>query len=1099
MQVYKKTLLSLLFSSAGLILTGCNLPSPQQKDGQDPSQAAATFTAQAMADRSRALETQVQGAFAFPSSKVFNFQACVKDVAYDKAISGLDFLVKETNQKVTTDRSGCLTWSERVEYNFLGESQYIRVDRTIQGLGLHKGERSVGFAINPWSHGENLSPVLNPDDGNTIPRLVEDQEQGQKALRGFSQDNQARTRPLWIEEGRLFVTEERMTAAGAVLQVELRPNVAVQLTKMNGDLFLRPLTSGLFKLRMKLIHTYTHNNREVRRLLSETPLLEARMENGSFAVRSTMTLAAIPTRGQIMVGLELQALQGPAGLKNFEGVYLLGDYDQIKGASFLRLSTLVAQSQDFKLQQFINSTLEDVNIAAPESQADTYQRPRIEVAPLDLRFIRLGEERTSTREVLFTVTACLRNGLDGKSTRAHTFKVTKFKQSEEEPDKTVEIRTVNNACITWTESMTFKYFECQRFIKGFVQIANAELGMNEKLHVAINPWEANSGLLGRDLRFVESAEHLPMSCSEQNRPRTRLMADSFSYSTLSYSYKVDKLLNLTMTKKILFKTSPQILVYSNLEHGRAEARKLRDGVYLLRLVVVQNRDYDTSNTYVTSAERLVHVLNGDINTEISFETQDLKALGNRNQLLMEIQPVSEDKVLLRDGQYTLKNPSEALTSAIDSNTGLESPLFVGPITLNADESSRPLRLLDSTAIASLLLAAGSPTPSTSPPPLALSELIAKGQRLKSETQGRLQVQARKETIARERNLELLNLRTADETQPLAKAFLGASNISPQLMISKAELSHFVNSGVLNQSLARKLCSFWGHGYFRKLYDNKGGVIDRDTNLFALSCAREVLRNPSKFFLTEKQMLVKDVQNSEFQRGLNQGLNVGTSFTLSKARSRFVTESVSFGLRAGISAKFAEIFSVGGELGYSLSTGMTNSNAASNSISVNGSTSMTVQRNIFKINVSRHELCAVIRLNPTLFTKDTTSWFGRTDQLQFLNPRLSEAELSDAVTKGFMICEGVEKTEPQEITENYYLIAQETASSQMQDSGDSRNRNFFMALRSENDFQRFVTAIRGQVRTPQDPAPADRSQIEATQTLESLFKMPGPTYPGIFSN
>ena len=53
---------------------------------------------------------------------------------------------------------------------------------------------------------------------------------------------------------------------------------------------------------------------------------------------------------------------------------------------------------------------------------------------------------------------------------------------------------------------------------------------------------------------------------------------------------------------------PRVLIYSSLANGRAEYERLRDGIYLVKLAVVQNRDYDSLNTFVTSTEKLVNVL-----------------------------------------------------------------------------------------------------------------------------------------------------------------------------------------------------------------------------------------------------------------------------------------------------------------------------------------------------------------------------------------------------------------------------------------------------------------------------------------------------------
>ncbi|WP_415061978.1 hypothetical protein [Bdellovibrio sp.] len=1096
MQASKKTFIQTILSIYALSsLAGCNLPSP--KDKTDTGSGAATFTVQAMAEKSKALETSVQGDFALPSSKVFNLQACVKDVAYDKAISGHEFLVEEVNKTVVTDKAGCLTWAERINYNFLGESQYIRIERSIKGLGLHKGHQNVAFAINPWSHGETLTPVLNPNDGNNIPRLVDDQEQGKMALKGFSSDNKATVRPLWVEDGRLFVTEQKMTKDGVVLLVEMRPNPSIQLTKMNGETFLRPLTAGTFKARLKLIHLYQQNDKEIRRLLSESEVMTVKMENASLAIKSSMSLPALPTRGQIIIGMELQPVNGPQGLTGFDGIYLLGEYDQIKGSSFLKLNTVVAQTKDFKIANFVNSSLTEVSRSSQTGavEAETYQKPKVEVSQLEFRFIRVGEEKTATREVFYNIRACVRHGLDQKTTRSHTFKITKFRQSETETSSTALLKTDNNSCLNWDEKITFKYFDCQHYLKGFVQIENQDLGMNEKLDIIVNPWESNGGALARDMRYVEPTEKLILSCSQENRPKTQVMLDGFSYNTLSYNYGIDSLLNLTVTKKIQFKMDTRLLIYSSLSNGRAEVQKLRDGIYMLRLAVVQNRDYDTNNTYVTSSDKLVNVINGQVNTDITFQTQDLKALGNRNNLLVEIYPVDENKVDLKDGQVIQKDTSAPLTSLIDESTGLEVPTFIGPITLNTDEASRPLRMIDASAISSLLLTGHGQNNSSEK--FLIQKVITEGQKVRAEKYKTIQARADKVQFSKENNLELISLKTADAQAPLVKALVGSTQLNPRLIVTKADLQEIITKGTLTPQTAQKLCAFWGGDYFKKLYAEKGGVTMKHVMGFGMDCYHAVAKDPARFFQVEKQLLIKEVGGSQFVKGLNQGLSVGTSFSLSTSQSAFSSRTTSINAKIGLSKKFLDVLSVGVDFGYAMSWGVSDSKTSSNSVSVSGSTSMTVQQNTFKVRVNKHEQCAVVRLNPTLFIKDTKSWFGRRDYLAILNPQLSAEEMATATTRGLMICEGEVRTEAKDIMENYYLIAQESGSSQMQDNGDARNRNFFITLRSSNDFNRFVLAMRGQVNMPASHQQKEETQEQATQMMEQLFKMSGPAYPGVY--
>ncbi len=1092
MQTSKSTFINILFSlfSSTLIL-GCNLPSPQDK-GQKQNEAA-TFTVQMMTERAKVLDAGVQGDFALPSSKVFNLQACLKDIAYDKVIAGHDFKIEELGKKATTDKQGCLTWTETIHFNFLAESQYIRFERTIKGLGLHRGSQTVTYAINPWSHGENLPPVLNPEDGSAIPRLIHDNQEGELALKGLSKDMAPTERTLWVEDARLFISEQKMTQNGMNLHVEVRPNPSIQMAKMNGEIFLRPLTSGTFKARLKLIHSYRQENKDIRRQLAQTEFQNVKMENATLAIAGTMNLTALPTRGQIILGLELLPVQGPVGLAGFDGVYLIGDYDQIKGSAFLKLNSAVSQTKNFKLENYIDKELPaftESNFA----ESENYQKPKIELSQMEFRFLRVGKETTETREIFYNVRACVRNGLDQKSIRAQTFKITKFRQTESESPSTVEIKTDNNACINWDESITFKYFDCQHYLKGFVTIENANLGMKENLQMLVNPWESQ-GLIARDLRYVSPSEKLSYSCKQEEKPRTQLILDGFSYNTVSYDYSIDAMLNLTVTKKIQVRMDPRLLIYSSLAHGRSEHEKLRDGIYLLKMAVVQNRDYSNSNTYVTSATKLVQVLAGQINTEISFRTQDLKALGNRNSMLVEIHPVDESKVVVQNGLLEMRDKSASLDSAINQNTSLETPTFIGPVTLNIDEASRPLRMVDATAVSAFFI--DGKARSMDSQKSILKTIIEEGLKEQQIKEKRILARSEKGTFAKENNLEVVSLKNADADLPLVYSLLGSTNLPPRLMISKAELQAIVQTGSMPPAVAQKFCAFWNDDFFKKLYKDKGGVTHKRSRELSFDCVTTVQKDVKSFFQIEKHLLIKEVGASKLKTGLNSGLNVGTGFSLSTSYSTSKTRTTSLSAKFGLSKKFLDIFSVGLDAGYSMSWSKSDSNSASNSISVNTSTTMTVQQNIMKVVVNKYEQCAIVKLNPVLFMKEDKLLFARRNYLNVINHRLNDEEKVVAMTRGLMICEGEVRNTPIELTENYYLVAQETSSSQMQDNGDARNRNFFIALRSNNDYQRFVLAIKGETKMPNSAQKEENPHLDATQQMQSLFQMPGPSYPGMY--
>lgn len=1101
MQTSEKTfLLPRLLIVSTLALTACNLPSPKEKP-QDSGNDSATFAVETV--KGDAIEGKTKDSFNLPMEKIFNFAVCLKDTRDSKSIAGHKFTVTETEKTVTTDKAGCLNWSETVSYNFLAESKYLQIERSIQAQGLHRGSRKVTFAINPWSHGEQLPAVLDSSKSQ-VPVLVKDKEEVPLALKGLSKDQQGKTRSLWIEDGRLFVTEQGLGQNKVTLLIEVRSAPSLQMTKMNGELFLRPLTAGEFQARLTLIHSYNQDNKEIRRILGRSEAIKTRIASGNISIKAPVTLDAVPTRGQVILGIELAPVNGPAGMTSFDGIYMLGEYDQLKVSTFLKVNTLVTQTKDFKLQNFVTQKVSDLP-KNPQGNIldDVYQRPKIEVAPLEFRFIQVGRETTTTKEVIYNIRACVRHGVDQKNTRAHTFTVTKYRQSPDEEPVSIEVKTDNNACINWDESIKFEYFACQRYIKGFVNIVNKDLGMNEKLEIIVNPWET-FGILARDMRYVDPTEPIAMDCKKEERPRTQILMDHFSYTTLSYDYKIDSSLNLSVVKKIQFKTEPRLQIYSSLANGRAEVEKLRDGIYVLKVAIVRNRDYDSNNTYVTSAEKLVNVLNGQINTDLTFVSRDLKALGNRNTILIEVYPAQENLVKISGEQMTLRNRNHTLDSVVDHSSQLVTPTFQGAITLNTDEANRPLRLLDPTAMSQYLLESKGQMPGKEN---VIAQIITEGLKRQSQSSQAIQEKTRVENFAKDHNLELINLQAQTETDPLRQSLkiftVGGQEKNPQgesLQLSKTKLGEILRTGKISAETARRLCVFWAQDFLPSLAREKGGaILPHLKYAFSAECAKKALKNPESFFQIERRLIVKELGGFQFQRGLNHGLTTGTSFSLSNSHSKTHSTSRSVTLKAGLSKKILDLVSLGLDANYTISWSAADSNTAGNTISVNTQTSMTVQQNVFNLRFNKYELCTTLRLNPLRFMKDTkSSWWSReTDLTAVLNNRLSDDEKAQVATRGVLLCEGEIRQQPIERVENYYLVAQETGSTQMQDAGDSRNRTFFVALRSQNDYQRFVTAIRDQSKAPTHSLTEGDPQNEVSDMMVKLFQLGDSTYPGMY--
>ncbi|MFP5519549.1 MAG: hypothetical protein ACLGGX_06570 [Bdellovibrionia bacterium] len=1097
---FKKLALAL----GALALGACSLPKPEPKDiSDDKQQRSASFYVASMNEKVLA-ETQA-AAYSLTNERKFLLEVCLKDYARSKNIQNQLFKVEGQNQELRTDLNGCLSWTETVRFNPLLESKYVLLKKVISGQGIFRGATEARWAINPWGTDDKAPMIVNLKK-TTVPQLVEKETEVQKALQGeinLQNSNGQTTNTynrLWVEDGRLFITEQSFSNKGMQIQVEMKTVPSIQMQKSNGENLFRPLTRGAFRTQLSLIHKVEVDKKEIFRELAQGEVQVNEVTSGSLSIRNVIELASIPTRGQIFVGLRIEAQDSNIGLTPFEGLYLVGEHDRFKGTFFARLASRVTEEKNFRISNLLSS-----NLSADEIMNLPLQKAKIEVAPLEFRFLRVGKETTTTREVVVVVKACLKNGLDQSPIRSHKFKVTKFRTSETEPSQTIDVTTDNNSCLVWDETVSFRYFECQRFVPGHISIASQTLGMNEKLDIMINPWEAWASP-GRDARYIQPSEKQITQCADENRLRSQMILDSYTYNTMSYDYEIDNTLNLSVKKKVLFKVEPRVLAYSNLSSGRNDIERLRDGLYLLKVAVVKNKDYDNNNTYVTHDTVVAPALNGIITAELTFKTNDLKALGNRNTILIEVFPVNEEKYK--------KSKSKEFREIVDFSSGLESSTFQGVVLLNLDDASRSLKTTSLDKMKNYFVNFTDVKFDGS----IIEKIIQDGKLQLAKQQELRNAQAKAETFARYANLDLVRLNDLKKATPFARLTGVDTNRLPhggyvgtqtthfnQLYKESAggslnELTNLIANGKMSAKLTQQMCMFWFYEHFEKQLQQKNLPYNKTlAQDHVRRCMQVATTNPQEFFQTEKRLMIKSVRDFKFVKGYNQGLTVGSSFSLSNSRSESLSRSTSASAKFGLSKKFFDLISVSADIAYTVTKSIADSESESNSISVGAQTSMAVQVNHFDLILGSYEQCATVRLNPLLFVKDQRSaWWGKKrDILNIFSSKIKNEDLADLAHSGFMFCSGTVQNTPIKRTETYYLIAQDQSQTAMQDNADERNRNFFVALRGKSEFNKFLFAIKSETEMPETSAREDNFAESQLSDLQKAFTFGLPIFPANF--
>lgn len=1077
-----------------MTLAACSLPKPEQK--KDDGAGGATFVVKSADGLAQSEETA--GEFSIPKAKIYNFNVCLQDLVREKPIPGQDFRIVETDVTKTTDSNGCVSWSEKLEFNYLAQSTYVRIERTVQAKGFQRGSRKIELAINPWSHGEDTSKAIDLSK-NQVAVLVKEPSEMRLRLKGRNDKDQAQTRRIVLEDLRLIVADEKLTAQGLSLTYQLAGVPSIRLSKMNGQMFLQPLTAGRFNARLQLIHQDVANGQERRRTIFQSELKEQKLANGALSLRFPLILPDVPTSGQIQLGLTLEPVGAPEGLLAFEGLFPVGDHRAIKSAAMLKISPLASQNEDFKIAAYappandtVTMQVDGVTTTVPAANGHV-QRAKVEADRFQFALIRRGAENATEKEVVYRVKTCLRSGVDQEGLRSRKIRVTKFRTEGTDAAETVELVTDNSACLAWYETIKVKYYDCQRFLKGTVTLENADLGWKENFAYIVNPWEYQ-GTFAMDSRDIDPKENVKLLCEGDKKIKGQIDLDSYAYTTLSYDYAIDAHLNLSVKKKIQFRLDPKVLLYSSLASGIMDRQPLRDGPYLLRALVVRNRDYDSNNSYVTHAEKLVQVMGGRLATDVEFATSDLKALRNRNTLLVDLNPVKVASVHADDkGLLVANDPKAPLESLIDKDAELSSHTYAGPITLSNDEASKSLRIAEKTALAGYLidgkLSADAHDESSLLPRLVKEGLARRDEQLKElQTPLDIGAWAKSQNILALQDKEASNflkaLNVDDKAYGQGRLVQVQKGFWQGVRDAATPLSTDKLSGLfedkLDPQLARKLCVAFAQEFLADV------IPAANVPLFGFECSRQVMtKGLRSFFSVEHRLRVHKLDGFEYAKGSRRTLSVGTGFQMSTTHTDTTATNASIGVNGSFSWK-PMWFSLGVTGSYTLSHNVADAHATAQNVSVNEAVTLNVLENEFKLKIGSAEECVVVRMNADLFkTKPSKFVFYRPSDLKdWLRTDVSEEAKMAAISRGVLLCAGKANAKPLELTEKYYLVSQDMAESEVQDAGDPRNRAFFVGLRGESDYRRFLAMTKS--HGPQE-APSDQAGFEDIgNALDKLF-------------
>lgn len=1062
----------LALSMMASALVSCNLPTPMAK--KDSTGLATFYVSQVSGFAADTAETTSSG---LPQTKTITFQACLVDHQFNKALSLQKFKILETAQVIEADSNGCIKWNENINYDVLAQSKYVVLNRAIESLGLQKGAVKAEFAVNFWNHGENQQAVLKPDsvDANY---LVREESAVQALVQGQNK------RPLWVEDARLFTLESVVNSTAARLSFEFKTVPSVIVKKMTGENFFRPITKGEYQIRFTWVNVISENNQEIRDVLFKSEWLKSSLLNGTLSVQNTLSVDKVPSRGNLYLALELKALEDTKRLTPFEGLFYIGDYSALKSTPWLKASAISSKTENFSLEKYLKegATKDEAQAgtwsAEQANDQQNYKKAKIEFSEMEATQVLISQETNSTQDLFFKIKTCPYSTLDDRAIKAQKYLVSYIGQNTKKP---VEVETDQQGCLHFTDTLKVNTYAQDCFIDVKYNITQKSMNLDETLHAKINPWNKASYFF--DARFAPQLVQIKKSCSGnevlaksslQAAPqetllgssvssstlqrstvqdsargsshRTEIFLDSYSYSTKNYNSYIDHNLNLVFNKTVRFKFDPKVISYNTATNGRNQESTLKDGLYALKLAIVKNSEFSGDQAVVQYIEKIAAVIGGTLNVDVQLETINLKALANRNKIIIEVLPVHENLVYFADEQYKPVT-GQTLESVINYNSGLALTSYTGMITIDLDELARPLWRVSGQEMAQWFTKEKIPLISQSiMPAFKTSYLTSLDHFLKAQN-----LLKSPEAFAKSQGFKLI----------LDKVNAQDFEKHP-LNITNDDVTTILKAGQLTKEQQKRVCVSLIHSVLKDV------VYGQSRMALTMNCMNSFGSSQDNFLEIKRHLLIGQVIKSKLVKGTNEGLSLGASVSLSYANSKSFTNSTSVGIKAGASYKFLEFLSVGIDAGKSLSWSESTSDTDSTSTGFGAQTSLLSQRNLFEITATQTQKCVTLRLKPALFVKKEQGFFTgmfSTEYLDYLNPKLSREQKLNAIRAGIMICESKVEKNPLKFQESYYLINQQASAQQQQDAGDERNRQFFMSFRTDMNYLKFKTITQSQLQKP----------------------------------
>ncbi|MFN7728481.1 MAG: hypothetical protein ACK5P7_04940 [Bdellovibrio sp.] len=1066
------TLWRLIFALGFMALAACSLPAPQKRDLDHN----ASFFVDSV--RPEFTTQSTHASFSIPIARTLSVKACLKEnkqsrpvINHAFEISGDDF----ATQTVSSDLEGCFVFTEEISYNAMASAQSILVERQAKAVGVEKGSRLIQVVINPWS-GEALSLK----DSRVRANSYVTQAQAREALKG----RQAPARALVLDGMRITLQPLTIDGLQRKASLDLTGVLSYEGQDVGGSRTTFPLTRGQFKFQYTLYYQTDQESKTVRRVIKKSPVLIVNdLVQGSLSISEQFDLPAggLCRSGVVYLGVKVEPIDSPVGLKKLEGVFYYGTCEA-RGTAW---GTAVS---DFK-NRFerdpaltIETYLEE---AAPKTVDQPVQTQALEIRPLSISTISFEQSGGVNRKRNLQIQSCLRSGWDRAPVRLAELEIQTLSGEKK------RVMTNDEGCFIVDDQVSFNYYAQECWKSGSVQISHKNTNFTQKIDLHYNPWMQGDAF--RDARFLDASAKV-LRCAQG---QAEIMLSSFYFSKQQFHYKIDPYLNLEIQKQGPFNAGLKLKRPSLSDPSGFTEEFLPPGLYGVRLAVVDQflRDFDQAENKVFYVmEKVLPVrANSQISEEIQLATKNIKALGNTNQLIIEVLPLKANA-----GELLAQNPQIAFVDLIDKTSNLKIASFRAPLNFSNGNDAGTFTMIDDPDTGSLVT--------------KLKEQLTQDEKALA---ARSELSANTKNFASSNKLTLINLNdeaaTAGFRQALAQPLKFANprvRMNERTQISTADLKKTLDTGIGDQ-LKVNLCAYWFNDFWLRPLPNKthgvlaaapsssSFILTSECHRLAQQNLRSVFDVETKYFVKNPRLLSVSENSTPFR-----DFSISQSFSLNKGHSDSVSQSWNWNVGLGLDLlKISSLpFSASTGAGYSVSKSSSVSEGQGTSVSYSGSIGVLIETLKLNLEIPEYEKCLVIKLNPNLFVKKEDGFFSSGNPwVKSFHPKLSAEEMEHYARAGYLICDGQNRQETLKTSESFYVINQRVSGGQIIDDSTETSRPFFVTMRGDLDLIRFLSYLHGSQSIPTSfESEFQRSQMLGTDASQAVFIRGVKSAPGVLT-